>query len=96
MANRYGISWYASPKEAIKKVIRRKQLLRSLRNNAKYGAEWDINDIGSVSIKMKNGTTNEYLFFWPYGWKDGLSIDVSKVDKMLECTSMDDVYMLVD
>ena len=78
----------------IKAWWKKKETIKHLRSIRKYNAEMDINDLGSVSLRMKDGTTTEYLFFWPYGWKDGISINKEKIDKLMQCTTIDEVYEL--
>lgn len=79
---------------SIKSYIKRRNLIRGLKRSAKYGGEWDINDIGSVSLRMKDGSNREYLFFWPYGWKDGIHLSTQKIDSLMQCETIDDIYTL--
>lgn len=78
----------------IKASWKKRKTLKHLRMLAGHRGEWDVNDIGSVSLRMKDGSTTEYLFFWPYGWKDGLSINPNEINKLLQCQTIDEVYDL--
>lgn len=75
------------------KIVRR---LKSLRNIREYGGEWDVNDVGSLSLRMDDGTNREYLFFWPYGWsaEDSVKLPTYKILDALEAQSIDDIYEL--
>jgi hypothetical protein len=43
---------------------------------------------------MKDGSNREYLFFWPYGWKDGIHLSTQKIDSLMQCETIDDIYTL--
>lgn len=77
------------------KVMKR---LKSLRNIRQYGGEWDVNDIGSMSLRIDDGTNREYLFFWPYGWsgEDSIKLPTNKIVDVLQAQSLDEIYELKD
>jgi len=43
---------------------------------------------------MQDGSMKKFVFFWPYGWDDKIAIPAKKLDKVLEATSIDDIYEL--
>lgn len=78
--------------ETIRRIINRRSLIKNLRRSSRYGAQWDVNDLGTVS--MQDGSSKQFIFFWPYGWDDKIALPVKSLDKLLEADSLDDVYEL--
>jgi hypothetical protein len=76
----------------IRRAINCRSLIKNLRHASKYSARWDVNDLGTV--EMQDGSMKKFVFFWPYGWDDKIAIPANKLDKVLEATSIDDIYEL--